>query len=39
MKSHVNYVVADTKVWEQAAAYILDTHPRGEAFVKNAGKS
>jgi type III restriction enzyme len=37
LKSHVNYVVADTKRWEQSAAYILDTHPRVEAFVKNAG--
>jgi type III restriction enzyme len=38
-RSHVNYVVADTKVWEQSAAYILDTHPGVEAFVKNAGLS
>jgi type III restriction enzyme len=37
LKSHVNYVVADTKRWEQSAAYILDTHPAVEAFVKNAG--
>jgi type III restriction enzyme len=37
IKSHLNYVVADTKVWEQSAAYILDTHPKVEAFVKNAG--
>jgi type III restriction enzyme len=36
-RSHVNYVVADTRQWEQAAAYILDTHPRVESFVKNAG--
>ena len=36
-RSHVNYVVADTKTWEQSAAYILDTHPVVEAFVKNAG--
>lgn len=36
-KSHVNLVVADTRQWEQAAAFILDTHPRVEAFVKNAG--
>lgn len=34
---HVNYVVADTKKWEQAAAYIIDTHPNVETFVKNAG--
>ena len=37
VKSHLNYVVADTKVWEQSAAYILDTHPRVGSFVKNAG--
>ncbi len=37
MKSHVNYVVADTKKWEQTAAYFIDTHARAEAFVKNAG--
>ena len=36
-KSHVNLVVADTQRWEQSAAYFLDTHPRVEAFVKNAG--
>jgi type III restriction enzyme len=37
LRSHVNYVVADTKRWEQSAAYILDTHVDVEAFVKNAG--
>ena len=37
VKSHVNYVVADTSNWEQQAAYIIDTHPSVEAFVKNAG--
>ena len=37
VKSHVNYVVADTGKWEQQAAYIIDTHPSVEAFVKNAG--
>lgn len=36
-KSHLNYVVADTGKWEQQAAYIIDTHPAVEAFVKNAG--
>jgi type III restriction enzyme len=36
-RSHVNYVVADTARWEQSAAYVLDTHPAVEAFVKNAG--
>ena len=33
----MNYVVADTSKWEQQAAYIIDTHPSVEAFVKNAG--
>jgi type III restriction enzyme len=37
VKSHVNAVVADTKRWEQSAAYYLDTHPEVESFVKNAG--
>ncbi|UPT75601.1 MAG: DEAD/DEAH box helicase family protein [Elusimicrobiota bacterium] len=36
-KSHINYVVADTKKWEQTAAYFIDKHPLTEAFVKNAG--
>jgi len=35
-KSHLNYVVQDSK-WEQSAAFHLDTHPRVEAFVKNQG--
>ena len=37
VKSHVNYIVADTAKWEQSAAYVLDTHPLVDAFVKNAG--
>jgi type III restriction enzyme len=37
VKSHVNYIVADTAKWEQSAAYVLDTHPLVHAFVKNAG--
>jgi type III restriction enzyme len=37
VRSHLNYVVADTRVWEQSAAYVLDTHPIVRAFVKNAG--
>jgi type III restriction enzyme len=37
LNSHVNFVVADTKRWEQSAAYFIDTHPKVEAFVKNAG--
>jgi type III restriction enzyme len=36
-KSHLNYVVADTKRWEQSAAYFLDRHPSVESFAKNAG--
>ncbi len=37
VRSHVNYVVADTRVWEQSAAFRIDRHPRVEALVKNAG--
>ncbi len=37
LRSHVNLVVADTDVWEQSAAYILDHHDAVDAFVKNAG--
>ena len=37
VKSHVNYVVADTKQWEQTAAYFIDKHDAVAAFVKNAG--
>jgi type III restriction enzyme len=36
-KSHLNYMVADTKSWEQSAAYRLDSDVRVEAFVKNQG--
>lgn len=36
-KSHLNFVVADTKKWEQATAYHLDTHAVVRSFVKNAG--
>jgi type III restriction enzyme len=36
-KTHLNWVVADTKQWEQSAAYRIDTHPRVVAFVKNQG--
>jgi type III restriction enzyme len=35
-RSHLNYVVQDSK-WEQSAAYYLDTHKRVVAFVKNQG--
>lgn len=37
VKSHLNYIVADTKQWEQSAAYFIDRHPQVDAFVKNAG--
>ena len=37
IRTHLNYVVADTQVWEQSATYFIDTHPRTAAFVKNAG--
>jgi type III restriction enzyme len=37
IRSHVNYMVPDTKRWEQSAAYFIDTHPATAAFVKNAG--
>ena len=36
-KSHLNYIVADTKKWEQSAAFYLDTHPNVVAFAKNSG--
>lgn len=35
--SHVNYVVADTRRFEQQAAYYIDRHPATAAFVKNEG--
>jgi type III restriction enzyme len=37
VKSHLNYIVADTKKWEQSAAYHLDRHQGVVAFAKNAG--
>lgn len=37
VRSHLNYVVADTRTWEQSATYRIDTHPRVAAFVKNQG--
>ncbi len=36
-RCHLNYVVADTKRWEQSAAYYIDKHERVAAFVKNQG--
>jgi len=35
--SHLNYVVLDTKQWEQTAAFYLDQHPNVMALTKNAG--
>lgn len=37
IRCHLNYVVADTKQWEQSAAYYLDRSPMVDAFVKNSG--
>ena len=37
VRSHLNYVVADTKKWEQSATYFIDTHAATAAFVKNSG--
>jgi type III restriction enzyme len=37
VKSHLNYVVADTKTWEEAAAFHIDTSDLVDAFVKNSG--
>jgi len=37
MRSHVNFVVPDTKRWEQSAAYYIDKHIAVHSFVKNAG--
>lgn len=37
VRSHVNYVVADTARWEEQAAFYIDRHAAVEAFVKNAG--
>jgi type III restriction enzyme len=36
-RSHLNYVVADTRRWEEQAAYYLDTKDKVDAFVKNQG--
>jgi type III restriction enzyme len=37
VRCHVNYLVADTKRWEQQAAQYLDGSPYVAAWVKNAG--
>jgi type III restriction enzyme len=34
---HLNYIAADTKKWEQTAAYYLDKSEHVAAFVKNSG--
>jgi type III restriction enzyme len=36
-RCHLDYAVADTRKWEQSAAYFIDTHPLTAAFVKNMG--
>ena len=35
MKSHVNFVVADTDSWEQRAAKVLEEMPQVQSYVKN----
>lgn len=35
VRSHLNYVVADTQKWEQCAAFVLDRHEMVESFAKN----
>ena len=35
VRSHLNYVVADTTRWEQSAAYYIDRHEDVFSFVKN----
>jgi hypothetical protein len=35
--SHLNYMVPDTKRWEQSAAFYIDNHSATAGFVKNAG--
>ena len=37
IRFHLNYVVADTKTWEQATGYYIDNHDDVAAFVKNQG--
>jgi type III restriction enzyme len=34
-KSHINLVVADTKQWEQSAAFVLEAMTNVKAYVKN----
>lgn len=35
MRCHLNAMVADTKKWEQSAAFLLDNHPGVMRWVKN----
>ncbi len=37
LKQGLNYVVADTRQWEQSATYYIDKHKGVDAFLKNAG--
>ncbi len=37
VRSHLNYMVPDTRRWEQSAAYYIDTNKNVLSFVKNAG--
>lgn len=37
LKSHLNYVVADTQKWEQSAAYYLEESGRVVSYAKNQG--
>jgi type III restriction enzyme len=37
LRSHVNYIVMDTRLWEQSATYYIDSHEKVAAFVKNQG--
>jgi len=34
-RCHLNAMAADTKTWEQSAAFVLDSHPGVEKWVKN----
>jgi type III restriction enzyme len=37
VRTHLSYVVADTKRWEQSATYFIDRHPATAAFAKSDG--
>jgi len=38
-RSHINLVVADTDVWEQTAAYMIDHHPRSQRSSRTPGSA